>query len=207
MKKLLLLLLIPALAYAEPGPATRYLMGEPASLFDVAMLRLQHMIAYSERQMTFNYKLKSRSNPTGSGNVNAYYQPEDDKIYVVLSINDESATEQQMEAGCRYGLQHIRIYLGKGLKEMFNHVDDTSSSALSATDKAVYGMFELRCTVWGNDTSVIRFRASQTLAADEMTIVATSQIQGSGVPGSSAIDASCSSSTVYKGTSTHVSSM
>ena len=85
MRNLFILALIPTLTYAEPGPVTQHLMNEPASLFDVAMLRLRQSIGYWEKQMVLNYKRESLSDISG-GNVNAYYQAEDDKIYVVLSF-------------------------------------------------------------------------------------------------------------------------
>ena len=169
MKRLILFFLFPALVCAAPGPATQYLMNEPASLFDVGMLRLHHLIGYWEKQMTFNYKLKSQSDPVG-GNVNAYYRPEDDKIYVVLSTMDESATEEQMEAGCRYALQHIRIYVRKSLHVLFQHVGHSDPSKPFALHSAVGEMFELRCYVSAHDSSVGRFWATQTLRAEEMTI-------------------------------------
>ena len=169
MKKLIFLILFPTLVWAEPGPETHYLMNEPASLFDVGMLRLQHMIGYWEKQMTFNYKLKSQSDALG-GNVNAYYRPEDDKIYVDLIIMDKSATEEQMEAGCRYALRHMRIYVSKSLHELFQHVGYLDPSEPSALSSALVEMFELRCYVSGDDSSKGRFWATQTLRSDEMTI-------------------------------------
>ena len=169
MKKLILVFLFPALVWAEPGPVTQYLMNEPASLFDVAMMRLEHLVGYWEKQMTFNYTTASQSGSVG-GNVNAYYRPEDDKIYVVLSTMDQSATEEQMEAGCRYALAHIRIYVSKSLGELFQHVGYPDSSEPSALYPAVTDMFELRCYVSGHDSSVGRFWGTQTLRAGEMTI-------------------------------------
>ena len=169
MKRLILLFLFPVLVHAAPGPATQYLMNEPASLFDVGMLRLQHLIGYWEKQMTFNYRLKSQSDPVG-GNVNAYYQSENDKIYVVLSTFDESATEQQMEAGCRYALQHIRIYVSKNLHGMFRHIGNNDSLEPAELMSAVTDMFELRCYVSGRSSADGRFWATQTLGANDMTI-------------------------------------
>ncbi len=169
MKKLIFLFLFPVLVWAEPGPATQYLMNEPASLFDVGMIRLHHLIGYWEKQMTGNYKRKSQSGSVG-GNVNAYYRSEDDTIYVVLSAMDESATKEQMEAGCRYALFHMRIYVGKSLHELFQHVGYRKSSEPSSLGSAVRDMFEFRCYVSGHDSSMGRFWATQALQAEEMTI-------------------------------------
>jgi hypothetical protein len=169
MKRLMLLFLSPALVCAELGPTTQYLMNEPASLFDIGMVRLENLIGYWEKQMTSNYKARSKSDPVG-GNVNAYYRAEDDKIYVVLSTMDESATEEQMEAGCRYALQHIRIYVRKNLHVLFQHVGYRDPSEPAALVSTVGEMFELRCYVSGHSSSQGRFWATQTLRADEMTI-------------------------------------
>lgn len=169
MKKLILLLLFPILVWAEPGPATQYLMNEPASLFDIGMLRLKALTNYWEKQMTFNYRIKSQSDSIG-GNVNVNYRPEDDKIYVSLSIMDVSATEEQMKAGCSYALYHIQIYIGKNLYGLFQHVGYRDSSEPASLGPAVREMFELRCYVSGNDSSHGRFWATQTLQEEDMTI-------------------------------------
>jgi hypothetical protein len=169
MKKLILLFLIPTLVYAEPGPATQYLMNEPASIFDVGMLRLKQMTNYWQKQMTDNYKYHSSGNSIG-GNVNVAYRPEEDKIHVSLSVRDESATQAQMEAGCRYALRHIQIYVSKSAHALFKHVEYKDSSEPAELDSAVREMFVLRCYIWGNGSSDVRFRAYQTLQDADMTI-------------------------------------
>ena len=86
MYKFLLLLIVPFFVYAEPGPVTRQLMEEPASLFDVAMLRLEHSISNWETQIIDNYKYRPRAlaKPRdNSGNVNVAYDPKTDKIVIV----------------------------------------------------------------------------------------------------------------------------
>jgi len=168
MRHLFILALIPTLTYAAPGPVTQHLMNEPASLFDVAMLRLRQSIGYWEKQMVLNYKRESRSDISG-GNVNAYYQAEDDKIYIVLSIEDESPTTEQMEAGCRYALAHIGIYLRKMLPGLFQHSGPVKSAEpIDLIDVAV-DMFELQCYVDIHQSGQ-RFWATRSLRAKDITI-------------------------------------
>ncbi len=168
MKKLILLFLFPMIVCAKPGPVTQYLMNEPASLFDIAMIRLQHSMNYWEKQSTFNYRLKSQ--PDAFGNVNVQYRAEDDKIYVSFTAMDNSSTVEQMEAGCRFVMRQLRIYISKGLPKLFQHVSYRDPSEPHALGSAVNDMFEFRCYVSGDDSSEGRFWASQTLREEEMTI-------------------------------------
>ena len=168
MKKLILLLLLSTPICAEPGPATQYLINEPASLFDIGMLRLKRLTDYWEKQMTGNYWQKSQSGSVG-GNVNVHYRPEDDKIYVSLTILDELATEEQMEAGCRYALRHMGIYLTKSLHTLFWHKGYRDPAEPPNLRNSLEEMFELRCAVLDHQSGS-RFWASRKLGAGDITI-------------------------------------
>ena len=95
---------------------------------------------------------------------------EDDKIYISLTIMDKSATDEQMEAGCRYALGHMQIYVSKSLHELFQHVGYLDPSEPSELGSELAQMFEFRCYVSGESSSNGRFWATQTLRSDEMTI-------------------------------------
>jgi len=162
---IVLLLLLPLYSFAEPNAAARYLMSEPATLFDLSMLRLQMLTDYRELQMVLNYEHDSKSGRV-YGNVNAYYERNADKIYVVLSVTDEAASEAQMEAGCRHALEHIGIYVGKSTGEMFSHAGAAESSVSRELVSQFREMFEFRCYVSGRDFSEGRFWAHQSLTSE-----------------------------------------
>jgi len=102
----------------------------------------------------------------GSTSVNAYYERDVDKIYVDRSVIDEAASEAQMEAGCRYALEHIGIYVGKSSGEMFRHAGEDKSSVSREVVSQFREMFELRCYVSGRDSSEGRFWASKSLTSE-----------------------------------------
>ena len=168
MKKLFLLFLFPTLVFAEPGPTTQYLMNEPASLFDVGMVRLRFLIHRWEDQMTGNYRYKAQSDKARGG-VQAQYRHEDDKIYVSISMRDDLATEDQMEAGCRYALQHIAIYVSKSVPSLFRHAGNADPNEFKRLRDPLVEMFELRCSVSDNHSNG-RFWATKRLGEEDMTI-------------------------------------
>jgi hypothetical protein len=134
-------MIIPVLALANPGPVTRELMEEPASLFDVGMLRLKHSIGYWEKQIIGSYNRSSRiqagSQPNwhnSSGNVNIAYDHKDDKIYISLSVRDKLPTQAQMQAGCKSGLKEIEIIVRKSGPSFFDH----QTTGLSSTSPSFY---------------------------------------------------------------------
>jgi hypothetical protein len=169
MKKMIAILLLPALAYAGPGPVTRYLMYEPASLFDVGMIRLQSLTRWAESNVGFAWTLHGKLKPVGKG-INAHYSFEDDRIYIVIYAMDEAATEVQMQEGCQKALQQLRIVVVKSLPQLFQHNGFDSPTELTNLFHSLVNMFELRCYVSGHDSSVGRFWATQSLDAEEMTI-------------------------------------
>jgi len=54
---LILLQVFPSLASADPGPATRYLISEPAALMDVGLFRAELALAKFDRHVTDVYQL------------------------------------------------------------------------------------------------------------------------------------------------------
>ena len=169
MKKIIAILLLPALANASPGPVSRYLMYEPASLFDVGMMRLQSLTSWAESQVGFAWTLHGKLKPVGKG-INASYSYEDDRIYVVIYAMDEAATEVQMQEGCQKALQQLRIVVIKSLPQLFHHDGFDSPTEPINFFHTLFNMFELRCYVSGHDSSAGRFWATQSLGAEEMTI-------------------------------------
>lgn len=169
MYKFSLLMIIPLLAFAEPGPVTRQLMEEPASLFDIGMLRLEHSIGNWEQQIIGNYLYQTKAQTvtpskrhSSHGNVNINYDPITDKIYIHLSMSDAFSTRAQMQAGCQSGFGQIAIIVGKSGSAFFQHHRGVLSSTSSSFDVAISTFYEFRCYVYGNDSSKGRFWATQS---------------------------------------------
>ena len=174
MKKFILLLIsLPIAAFAEPSALTRQLMQEPASLFDVGMLRLEYSMGYREKQIIANYNrassLQAESQPNrrkSSGNVNVAFDPAADKIYIHLSIGDALSTQAQMRAGCKSALRDIMIVVTKAGPSFFEHEKAEESSTAPERYFAILDFFEMRCYVRGQSSSDVRFRATQTYGSE-----------------------------------------
>lgn len=170
MKKLIPFFLFPVFVCAEPGPVTQYLMNEPVSLFDVGMMRLARLTSWAESHVGYAWTLRGKLKPVAKG-ISAEYSPEDDKIYVYISVMDETATEAQMQEGCKEALHQLQIVVSKSLPGLFQHAGRSDPSEPTALSHTLFEMFELRCYVSGHDSSVGRFWASQSLKySQEMTI-------------------------------------
>ena len=154
MKRLLLLLLIPLPAYAQPVSVSYYLTNEPASLFDIGLL------------WTRNGQLEAfDANPSAS------YDADDDKIYVSLLVMNSDATEAQMAEGCEMALEQLGIWLWKFTNRLFSHVGQEESLNSLNLDGSVSDLFVMRCYVSSaTDTSEGRFWASRRLTEEELKI-------------------------------------
>ena len=100
MKKLtVLLLLLPALASADPGKATRAFMSQPASLFDLGMLKLNlHVHQKTEQFPSTSYVEQVDGSADFRFWGRADYRPESDRITLFVQL--ESYT-QGVETGRR----------------------------------------------------------------------------------------------------------
>lgn len=173
MKRIIAMLLLPVLGNAEPGPVTRYLINEPASLLDIGMMRLETLTTEFEKRVglywTENDELKFFRSE-----VNSSYEPADDRIYVSFLAMNSDATEAQMAEGCRNAMSQMNIWLMKSLPGLFLHVGDDDPSLPADFYQKLRNMFELRCYFSSaQDSSEGRFWASRTLGTlgdDEMTI-------------------------------------
>ena len=171
MWKLAVILLFPALALAEPGPVTRKLMGEPASMFDVGMLRLKMMANWQQRRghIRSAWNLAVGSKAPGFA-INPGYIREHDKIYVGISVRDDSLTDEQMANGCDKALQQLQIDVSKSVPSIFQHHSNADPTEFNSLRAGLLDVFELRCYVSGNDSSDGRFWATKRLDSDEMAV-------------------------------------
>ena len=163
MKKTIAILMIPLFASAEPGPVTQYLINEPATLFDIGMMRLETLTTEFERRVGLHW--------TDNGEVKFFrasidpeYVPEDDKIYVYLSAMNSEPTEAQMAEGCENAMMQLNIWLTKSMHVLFAHTGYDDPSRPPDLYTGAKEMFELRCHFSSSqDTSQGRFWASMSL--------------------------------------------
>lgn len=170
MKKLIALLLLPFAANAEPGPTTQYLMTEPASLFDVGMVRLDILTTEFEKRVGLSWATNTGSREFFEAEVNSHYDRDDDRIYVSFLVMNSEATPAQMEEGCGVAMSQMGIWLRKSLPDLFLPFRPASSTDVNLSN-ALREVFVMRCYVSSaRDTSAGRFWASRSLTDRAMTI-------------------------------------
>ena len=146
--------LLPPSVFAEDGDLVDKLKEEPASLFDLGMLRLEHLNTVWESQISYYYS-RSSELKNAKGNINEYFDAQDKSILVSFSLRDVVSDTQQVKAGCQAALGHMSVYLVKSLHVLFSHAGQVSSPEEIS---ALRDLFRLECTVYGNSTEIVRFR-------------------------------------------------
>lgn len=171
MKKLLALLLLPLAANAQPGPTAQYLMNEPATLFDIGMMRLDALTAAFEERVGLSWTAGDGQREFFKAAVNANYAVRDDKIYVSFLVMNSDATAKQMEEGCRVATEQMSIWLSKSLPALFMHAGGSGPADANQVSERLRDMFVLRCYVSSkHDTAEGRFWASKKLMDTELTV-------------------------------------
>lgn len=163
MKRIVVILLLPIVGNAEPGPVTQYLVSERASLLDIGMTRLETLTTEFERRVGLHWTDNGEAK-LFRAEINTSYEPEDDKIYVHFSVMDSEPTEAQMAEGCENAMAQMNIWLLKSLPGLFTHTAYNDPAAPPDLFRSLVAMFELRCYFSSSrDSSEGRFWASRTL--------------------------------------------
>jgi len=171
MRKLLVILLFPVMATAEPGPLTQYLINEPATLMDVAMVRFQTLATEFENRVGLHWTDDKGEMVFFGASVDPYYEADDDKIYVGISVMSSKPTYAQMEEGCTNAIGQLRIWVGKSLHTLFTHVGYEDPSRPKEYYRGFDDMIVFRCYFsTGTDSSAGRFWATQALGDRAMAI-------------------------------------
>ena len=164
MKKLLALLFFASMVNAEPGPASRFLANESASLLDVGMIRLQMLALDFKNRICLHYSGPNEEAKCFYKEVHTDYYADDDKIVVSIGIANVDGTEKQVMEACEEGLAQMNIWLAKELPGLFLHVGDDGSEMPAEMWPSFKDMFELRCYVHAfRDTSEGQFWAHRKL--------------------------------------------
>ena len=165
MKRLALLFLLPLAASAEPGPITQYLMQEPATLFDVGMLRLERLTSEFRNRVAMNWSTRPDTGEPRRADVNVSYDEDDDRIYVGFLVMNSSASETEMEEICGSAFRNMGIWLGKSSTSLFSHAGRSDDAgAPDGFSTALTEMIVMRCYISSSTNSAEgRFWASQSL--------------------------------------------
>lgn len=177
MKRFLVLMLLPGLAIAEPGLVTRHFKDQPATLFDLGMLRLELWASQSEETIAAQFRDQTASEPRATY-VHAEYDAAEDVIRVSTRVVDTHANDAEMAAGCRAVMRVMRINVSKTLWRVFAHYGDELAPGTEPMVERLYDQVELQCRVSGPGTDERRFLATMPLhgepgtfgSADDMVI-------------------------------------
>ena len=159
------ILLLSSIAAADTGSASRYLAGEPATLLDVGLMRLENLMSEFQSRVGLHW--------TDNGDftffkaeVSSSYEPNDDKIYVYISAANDEPNTVQMAEGCENAMMQMNIWLLKSLPGLFLHAGQEATSTPPNFNSELLAMFEIRCRFSSRqDSSVGRFWASRTLGS------------------------------------------
>lgn len=165
MKTSIALFLLLAAATTQASPTVQSLKDEPATLFDLGMLRLELSIAHSQELVESLYSRHAQADPIASW-ASVSYSVRDDMIRVGAGFMDERSSEEQMEAGCREMLRMWRINVSKTVWRFFAHYGEEHGSPAPPSGPDIYDRIILRCYVSGNSTADGRFWATMPLRGD-----------------------------------------
>ena len=164
MKRLVVLLLLPLAAHAQPGALTHNLMNEPATLFDIGMVRLNILATEFRNRVGLYWTGSAGTAEFFEAEVNSGYDAADDRIYVSFLIMNSEVTNAQMEEGCGVAFRQMGIWLAKSLPDLFSHDGRRDPSEAASLSDGLSEVVSLRCYVSSAKSSAEgRFWASQSL--------------------------------------------
>ena len=167
------LIFLPFVAHSEPNPAIRYLMNEPATLFDLGMHQLHLSLREDRDRISEIYRNNSGSDPMEFV-VGARYDDSTSQINISIAIFDTTAESRPMSNGCRAAMEEIggRSSVGavrRALPVYFSHEGFVDDNAPDDFYEMLEQSVKLKCVVM-NMASEVRFRASMTMGADDFRV-------------------------------------
>ncbi len=121
MKQLIaVLLLIPLLGSADPGPATKYLMDEPASLMDIGLLRMRLDLTSTTLLPVTRIIVDENEDEFSGLSLLTEYDYANDMIIVRLFLFGES---DEAEQDCKFAVGILASAVKRGLGDWFSHSD------------------------------------------------------------------------------------
>lgn len=153
MKRLILILMLfPVLAFADPGSATRYLINEPASLMDIGLLRAKIDLADAGDIIRdkVNQADDARANMS---RVFIYYEFADDLIVISSDLGISlDLPSDSLKAKCFDVLTALRFYTDVHFVTWFQHSGYAKTDNPEDLSWEVASRTELRCSVMNVQT-------------------------------------------------------
>lgn len=108
MKRLTaLLLLLPIIASADPGAATKYLMNEPASLMDITFMRLNQSLDKQTGDLAAILNTTSKNGGYMNFRLRSYYHFDSDEIRIYARADTNGSASK---ASCKAVIAWLRKY-------------------------------------------------------------------------------------------------
>ena len=140
-----LLLLLPFLATADPGNATRWLMNEPASLMDIGLLRAQ--IRLDAEDLLMNSIDYYEENEDIAIDSSIGYDFERDTIFVSIYLRNA----KRPKGLCKILLKHYVNTVSIGLKYWFPHAEYSTEETPKDLVDRLRERVELQCHASSNE--------------------------------------------------------
>lgn len=169
MKRVIPILLIPLLASADPGAATRYLMNEPASLFDIAMVRLEAGLNKNLINFVTSYRVPALLDYDPIATVTVSYDFDSDAILASIDFIAGIDSFKLAEKGCRETLQSARLLVAL-LPNYFHHYGYIESGRPKDINEEVQERIYLVCTV-GTLFEPNQLRVSRPFSSDQFSVI------------------------------------
>ena len=156
----LALLLLPFTTMADPGPAIRYLMNEPASMFDIGMMRFKEMLDSLQHEPQENYRRGAGKGGEETGLV--FKSPEyilaDDLIYVEMYVVRSGGN---LEKGCKTAIDELKRWVSFLIMVPFNHHGYSMQNEPESWEDNLKSRIQIGCKVVGDNLEVILYARSK----------------------------------------------
>jgi len=148
-KQTALLLLLPVLASADPGPAIRWLISEPASLLDLGVSNLERWVSDDPEFFDDQYSSAAGySEKTISTHVR--YEFKNDKIVIGVLVTTRDVGKS--EAGCRQIAKQAQNQFSFAVKMAFMHEGYQSQREPADLGEQLLQRTDLECVVIDGET-------------------------------------------------------
>ena len=167
MKSLIPLLLLPGLSLADPGEITRYLMNEPASMFELSLTRLRISLNALNASAQANY-LAATSDPDAVLLPQVRYDFRDDKITAGFRVGNggvDGAT------GCRFIVSQMRVQIQVFVGIAFTPTGYDKISMPEDTEEQVWERVVIECVALAENNRTKLITVSSPLTSDEISVI------------------------------------
>jgi len=170
MKRAILFLFVPLFASADPGAATKFLMNEPASLFDIILIRMNADLNSRQDAIAAIYSKTAELSETPITIVAVSYDFESDIISLGAVFLASAEPFELAEEGCR-SIIDLMVQVSPSLYARFlTHYGYQATNRPAGTTEAIQKRIELDCWVGALDESAY-LKVSRPLLKAEYSVM------------------------------------